>query len=95
MLSDANVPLVFVILKLCSREPVTEEFVTLTVPSRFVKSIPCSPLALPLFEMFTALRAKPFTVVPFMPSSPPPVMFMRVRLTLEVLVNWMPAPVEL
>ena len=99
MVKDESVPLVLTILRLSEKLPVTLVLVILTVPSRFEpdspKSIPLSPTAFPLFAMFTALRVKPVTFEPDMPSLPPPVMFIRVRDTLDVLINDTHAPVEL
>jgi hypothetical protein len=82
-----------VALLLC--DPLIVEFVMLALPNSPVKSSPFSASALPLFITRLLARVKPVTLLPRIPSSPPPVTRIRERLTLDVLLRLMPAPVEL
>src|SRR5215213_2587372 len=95
IVSMVKVPLLLRIVALLLCDPLMVELVMLAVPKRLLKSSPFSPSTLPLFVTRLFVSEKPVTLLPRIPSSPPPVTRIRERLTLDVLLKLMPAPVEL
>src|SRR5687767_13256016 len=91
-----NDPLAFVTIRPFSADPVTVELAIEPVPvSPPTKSTPLSLTALPFPDTSEFESENPFTAVPRIPSSPPLLTLIRVRLTPPpTFVRFMPGPLE-
>src|SRR6185295_2229190 len=90
---DSGVLLVLSMKTLFRCEPVTAMFVKDTVPSKLAICIPSSAAPVPLFVTLTPFNVIPVTIEPRTPIVDPFWTFRFVRLTFDVLVSEIPAPV--